>query len=230
MAQILGEPVGRTIGYRVRFESKVSEETCIEVLTEGILTRMLVNDATLEGVSCLIFDEFHERSINSDLALALARQTQEIIRPDLKIIIMSATIDASTICQALHAPLIESEGRMFPIETIYADHDIDRYQVAQEMAATICQAFRNQEGDILAFLPGQGEIMKCEELLRSALSSAEMYPLYGNLSPEKQRLAIAPSKPGERKIVLATSYRRNFSYHRGGKNRCGFRTLPKTGL
>lgn len=124
---------------------------------------MLVNDATLEGVSCLIFDEFHERSINSDLALALARQTQEIIRPDLKLIIMSATIDASIICQALQAPLIESKGRMFPIETIYADHDIDRYQVAQEMAATICQAFRNQEGDILAFLPGQGEIMKCEE-------------------------------------------------------------------
>ncbi len=165
---------------------------------------MLVNDATLEGVSCLIFDEFHERSINSDLALALARQTQEIIRPDLKLIIMSATIDASIICQALQAPLIESKGRMFPIETIYADHDIDRYQVAQEMAATICQAFRNQEGDILAFLPGQGEIMKCEELLRSALSSAESLPLYGNLSPEKQRLAIAPSKPNERKIVLAT--------------------------
>ena len=204
MAQILGEPVGKTIGYRVRFESKVSDDTRIEVLTEGILTRMLVNDATLEGVSCLIFDEFHERSINSDLALALARQTQEIIRPDLKLIIMSATIDASIICQALQAPLIESKGRMFPIETIYADHDIDRYQVAQEMAATICQAFRNQEGDILAFLPGQGEIMKCEELLRSALSSTEIYPLYGNLSPEKQRLAIAPSKPDERKIVLAT--------------------------
>ena len=204
MAQILGEPVGKTIGYRVRFESKVSDDTRIEVLTEGILTRMLVNDATLEGVSCLIFDEFHERSINSDLALALARQTQEIIRPDLKLIIMSATIDASIICQALQAPLIESKGRMFPIETIYADHDIDRYQVAQEMAATICQAFRNQEGDILAFLPGQGEIMKCEELLRSVLPSATLYPLYGNLSPEKQRLAIAPSKPGERKIVLAT--------------------------
>ena len=151
MAQILGEPVGKTIGYRVRFESKVSDDTRIEVLTEGILTRMLVNDATLEGVSCLIFDEFHERSINSDLALALARQTQEIIRPDL-----------------------------------------------------ICQAFRNQEGDILAFLPGQGEIMKCEELLRSVLPSATLYPLYGNLSPEKQRLAIAPSKPNERKIVLAT--------------------------
>lgn len=204
MAQILGEPVGKTIGYRVRFESKVSDDTRIEVLTEGILTRMLVNDATLEGVSCLIFDEFHERSINSDLALALARQTQEIIRPDLKLIIMSATIDASIICQALQAPLIESKGRMFPIETIYADHDIDRYQVAQEMAATICQAFRNQEGDILAFLPGQGEIMKCEELLRSVLPSATLYPLYGNLSPEKQQLAIAPSKPGERKIVLAT--------------------------
>lgn len=229
MAQILGEPVGKTIGYRVRFESKVSDETRIEVLTEGILTRMLVNDATLEGVSCLIFDEFHERSINSDLALALARQTQEIIRPDLKLIIMSATIDASSICQSLQAPLIESEGRMFPIETIYADHDIDRYQVAQEMVATICQAFRNQEGDILAFLPGQGEIMKCEELLRSALSSTEIYPLYGNLSPEKQRLAIASSKPGERKSYWPLLSPKLLSPSRG-TNRCGFRTLPKTGL
>ena len=174
-------------------------------LPEGILTRMLVNDATLEGVSCLIFDEFHERSINSDLALALARQTQEIIRPDLKLIIMSATIDASIICQTLQAPLIESKGRMFPIETIsYADHDIDRYQVAQEMAATICQAFRNQEGDFLAFSPGQGEIMKCEELLRSVLPSATLYPLYGNLSARKAAARTRFFQPGERKIVLAT--------------------------
>ena len=118
MASILGEPVGKTVGYRVRFENKVSSETRIEVLTEGILTRMLIHDATLEGVSAVIFDEFHERSINSDLALALTRQAQEIIRPDLKIIIMSATIDASAICEALQAPLIESEGRMFPVETI----------------------------------------------------------------------------------------------------------------
>ena len=211
MASILGEPVGKTVGYRVRFENKVSSETRIEVLTEGILTRMLIHDAKLEGVSAVIFDEFHERSINSDLALALTRQAQEIIRPDLKIIIMSATIDASAICEALQAPLIESEGRMFPVETIYSETDIARYDIYKEMAATILKAADKHEGDILAFLPGQAEIQKCKEILDASLSRAsagltvpQVYPLYGNLPPEKQRLAIAPSKEGERKIVLAT--------------------------
>lgn len=211
MASILGEPVGKTVGYRVRFENKVSSETRIEVLTEGILTRMLIHDATLEGVSAVIFDEFHERSINSDLALALTRQAQEIIRPDLKIIIMSATIDASAICEALQAPLIESEGRMFPVETIYSETDIARYDIYKEVAATILKAAGRYEGDILAFLPGQSEILKCKEILDASLSRAaaelsvpQVYPLYGNLPPEKQRLAIAPSKEGERKIVLAT--------------------------
>lgn len=203
MASILGEPVGKTVGYRVRFDSKVSDDTRIEVLTEGILTRMLIDDATLEGVSTVIFDEFHERSINSDLALVLTRQAQQIIRPDLRIVIMSATIDATSICQALHAPLIESQGKMYDVETIYADEDVSRYEVAQAMAATILKAHRQHEGDILAFLPGQGEIQKCEELLKDALPTP-VYPLYGNLSMEKQHQAIAPSRPGERKIVLAT--------------------------
>lgn len=205
MASILGEPVGKTVGYRVRFENKVSSETRIEVLTEGILTRMLIHDATLEGVSAVIFDEFHERSINSDLALALTRQAQEIIRPDLKIIIMSATIDASAICEALQAPLIESEGRMFPVETVYSETDIARYDIYKEVAATILKAANKHEGDILAFLPGQSEILKCKEILDSSkLSVHQVYPLYGNLPPEKQHLAIAPSREGERKIVLAT--------------------------
>lgn len=227
MASILGEPVGKTVGYRVRFENKVSSETRIEVLTEGILTRMLIHDATLEGVSAVIFDEFHERSINSDLALALTRQAQEIIRPDLKIIIMSATIDASAICETLQAPLIESEGRMFPVETIYSETDIARYDIYKEVAATILKAADKHEGDILAFIPGQSEILKCKEILDASLSRAaaassaslssssvssasselsvpQVYPLYGNLPPEKQRLAIAPSHEGERKIVLAT--------------------------
>ena len=141
MASILGEPVGKTVGYRVRFENKVSSETRIEVLTEGILTRMLIHDATLEGVSAIIFDEFHERSINSDLALALTRQAQEIIRPDLKIIIMSATIDASAICEALQAPLIESEGRMFPVETIYSETDIARYDMQGDIGCKPQQGF-----------------------------------------------------------------------------------------
>ena len=267
MAQILGETVGETVGYRVRFERQVSKRTRIEVLTEGILTRMLVDDATLDGVSIVIFDEFHERSINSDLALALTRQTQEIIRPDLKIVIMSATIDACGICAALKAPLIESEGRMFPVELHYADEDTDPRDIAAVAASTTIEAYKKHEGDILVFLPGQAEIERCFELLSNsqhlntsggalvsarllplararsapttsqpittttphhlttsggALVSARLlplararsapttpqhitiHPLYGNLSPENQRRAIAPSAPGERKIVIAT--------------------------
>ena len=245
MAQILGETVGETVGYRVRFESKVSKRTRIEVLTEGILTRMLVDDATLDGVSIVIFDEFHERSINSDLALALTRQAQEIIRPDLKIVIMSATIDACGICAALKAPLIESEGRMFPVELHYADEDTDPRDIAAVAASTTIEAYKKHEGDILVFLPGQAEIERCFELLSNSqhltispsqpittttpqhlntsggalVSSAPttsqhlntttphhltIHPLYGNLSPENQCRAIAPSAPGERKIVIAT--------------------------
>lgn len=216
MASILGESVGKTVGYRVRFENKTSKDTRIEVLTEGILTRMLVNDPTLDGVSIVIFDEFHERSINSDLALALTRQAQEIIRSDLKMVIMSATIDTTAICQTLQAPLIESQGKMFPVETVYAADDVNAYDMVQEMVATIAKAHHDYQGDILAFLPGQGEILKCEEMLNEMIAKAgessadniwaatTVYPLYGNLSPEKQRSAIAPSQEGSRKIVLAT--------------------------
>lgn len=206
MANLIGEPTGKTVGYRVRFENKVSAETRIEVLTEGIFTRMLVNDATLEGIDAIIFDEFHERSIHSDLALALTLQAQHIIRPDLKIIIMSATIDTSFICQKLQAPLIECAGRMFPVRTVYAEADVDKYNIHKEVAAIVMQAHRDQEGDILAFLPGQADILRCEELLANSLAgtSTQIYPLYGNLPPEKQRQAIAPSRHGERKIVLAT--------------------------
>ena len=227
MAQMLGEQVGETVGYRVRFESRVSKRTHIEVLTEGILTRMIVDDATLDGVSVVIFDEFHERSINSDLALALTRQAQQIIRPDLKVVIMSATIDASNICAALQAPLIESEGRMFPVELHYADEDTDPRDIAAAAASTTIKAYKKYEGDILVFLPGQAEIERCYELLSksqhltisphqhlntstsqpittSTSQHLTIHPLYGNLSPEDQRRAIAPSAPGERKIVIAT--------------------------
>lgn len=209
MSSIIGEPVGKTVGYRVRFDNKVSKDTQIEVLTEGILTRMLVNDPTLEGVSTIIFDEFHERSINSDLALALTLQAQGIIRPDLRIVIMSATIDASGICQALHAPLIESKGRMYPVEIIYEDatgykNSYGYEDCAVATAAIIAKAHHAHEGDILAFLPGQGEIQRCLDILSDSLGTTSIYPLYGNLSPEMQRKAIAPSNEGERKVVLAT--------------------------
>lgn len=218
MASILSEPVGKTVGYRIRFDNKVSQDTRVEVLTEGILTRMLVSDPTLEGVSTIIFDEFHERSINSDLALALARQAQNILRPDLKIVIMSATIDATSICQALDAPLIESKGRMYPVEIKYEDTteytnsfgkfgsvgNFSNEEIAVATSAIIAKAHREHKGDILAFLPGQGEIQRCLELLGDSLSPTVVLPLYGTLSPKQQRRAIAPSKEGERKVVLAT--------------------------
>ena len=202
MAELLGEPVGKTVGYRIRFDTCVGKDTRIEVLTEGILTRMLQSDPTLDGVGIVIFDEFHERSLHSDLALALSRQAQQLLRPDLRLVIMSATIDTSVICQALQAPLIESQGRMFPVEIRYAKEDSDRRDMPQVAAHAVRQALKEQEGDILVFLPGQADITKCAEMLQG--SAANILPLYGNLSPAEQRRAILPSRDGERKVVIAT--------------------------
>lgn len=211
MAELLGEPLGQTVGYRVRFESRVTAATRIEVVTEGILTRMLTDDPTLEGVACVIFDEFHERSIHSDVALALARETQELVRPDLRLVIMSATIDTSAICSALGttgcpAPLVESEGRMFPVSIHHADETATAEDCAERMAHVIREVVTQHEGDVLAFLPGEGEIRRCAEMLGDALGDRTVLaPLYGNLSLSEQRRAIAPSREGERKVVLATN-------------------------
>ena len=205
MAWLLGEKPGETVGYRVRFESRVSARTRVEVITEGILSRLMLEDPTLEGVKVLIFDEFHERSLASDEALALARQAQSILRPDLRIVIMSATIDTDAICASLDAPLIESEGRLFPIDIKYADKDCDPRNCAEEVARTVLRAHRQEEGDILAFLPGESEIRRCAELLDGELGTTSICPLYGMLPFEEQNRAIAPSAPGCRKVVLATS-------------------------
>ncbi len=201
MASLLDESVGETVGYRMRFETKVSPRTRLEVITEGILTRMLVSDPTLDGVDFVIFDEFHERSLASDTAFALVREVQNMIRPDLKIIIMSATIDASNICTVLGAKLIESEGRMFPVTPIYIapEHDIP---TTDEVARLIIRAQREQDGDILVFLPGEAEIRRVAEALPN---DSTIMPLYSRLSPSEQRAAIAPSPDGKRKTVLATS-------------------------
>ena len=201
MASLLDESVGETVGYRMRFETKVSPRTRLEVITEGILTRMLVSDPTLDGVDFVIFDEFHERSLASDTAFALVREAQNMIRPDLKIIIMSATIDASSICTVLGAKLIESEGRMFPVTPIYIapEHDIP---TTDEVARLIIRAQREQNGDILVFLPGEAEIRRVAEALPN---DSTIMPLYSRLSPPEQRAAIAPSPDGKRKTVLATS-------------------------
>jgi len=204
MAALLGEPVGKTVGYRVRFETKVSSSTRVEVLTEGILTRMLVADPALEGVSAVIFDEFHERSVASDLALALVREARELLRPDLRLLVMSATIDATAVCSSLDAPLIESEGRMYPVTVSYGAEVATADNVAEVVAKAVRKAHSEFSGDILAFLPGEWEIRRCAEMLSAGLGDTSVLPLYGFLSPAEQRRAIAPSLPGERKIVLAT--------------------------
>lgn len=203
MASMLGEACGQTVGYRVRFETRVSADTRIEVITEGILERMLIADPTLDGVSAIVFDEFHERSLASDTALALTLEAQDVIRPDLRIVIMSATIDASDLCRRIDAPHIHCQGSMHKVEIIYGE-DFDPRDCSIVTARAVSRAHREQQGDILAFLPGQGEIARCAELLADALPGTEIMPLYGMLSPEEQRRALAPSKGGGRRVVLAT--------------------------
>lgn len=204
MSSMLGEPVGSTVGYRVRFESKVSAQTRIEVLTEGILTRMIADDPTLEDVSIVIFDEFHERNLNSDVALALVRATLQIIRPDLKIVLMSATIDAGAIAAQLSAPLIASPGRCYPVEIRHTE-DIPSVQDIPEYVAKYIRIAHSQtQGDILAFLPGEAEIRRCQEMLSAGMGDTLVCPLYGMLPFERQKEAIRPSADGKRRIVLAT--------------------------
>lgn len=203
MSDMIGERVGQTVGYTIRFESRVSDRTRIEVVTEGILQRMLVDDPTLDGISVVIFDEFHERSLYSDIAYALTLEAQRLIRPDLKIIIMSATIDTDYICGRFDAPLIESKGRAYDVKIIRAA-DSDANTCVADTAAAIRRALREQSGDILAFLPGQGEIMKCRDLLANLPSDINVCTLYGLLPFEEQRRTLAPSPAGTRKIVLST--------------------------
>lgn len=157
MSQMIGERPGETVGYRMRFESKISASTRIEVVTEGVMERMLVEDPTLDGVSAVIFDEFHERSLSSELCMALIREAQNLLRPDLAIVVMSATIDTAELCKALDAPLIEAEGRIYDVKIIHGE-DTDASRCARDVAAAVIRAYREQEGNILAFLPGQGNL------------------------------------------------------------------------
>ncbi|MBA3680907.1 MAG: ATP-dependent helicase HrpB [Bacteroidetes bacterium] len=204
MASLLGDDVGQTAGYRVRFDNKVSAKTKIEVVTEGILTRMLHSDNALEEVGLVIFDEFHERSLHADLALALCREAQQVLRPDLRIVIMSATLNMPQLKALLKAPVAISEGKQFPVEIIY-NGDADETLLPELTARTVMKAVKENDGDVLVFLPGEGEIKKCEELLRGALPEFSIHPLYGQLPQQEQFFAIMPNKFGKRKIVLATS-------------------------
>ena len=205
MAQTLGERVGDTVGLRVRFGSKISGRTRIEIITEGIFTRLILDDPMLDGVSAVIFDEFHERSLDADLGLALARDVQQGLREDLRILVMSATIDGARIANLLgDAPVIESVGRAFPVETRYVGRDAR--PIEPQIADTILRAMRADTGSLLAFLPGAAEIRRTKTLLEArAEPSTDLVALYGALAGDEQDRAIAPAPPGRRKIVLATS-------------------------
>ncbi|HCS19659.1 MAG TPA: ATP-dependent helicase HrpB [Bacteroidetes bacterium] len=204
MSELLGHQTGTTVGYRVRFEQKISEDSRIEVLTEGILTRRLQRDPELEGVGLVIFDEFHERSIHADLALALCREAQKVLRPDLRILIMSATLNIKELSSLLKAPVISSLGRQYPVDVRYGD-GVDMRLISEIMSRKVVQAAKEEEGDILVFLPGEAEIRRCEADLKRMLPGIEIHPLYGMLPPARQMAAIYPSKKGNRKVVLATS-------------------------
>ncbi len=204
MASLLGEQAGDTVGYRIRFETRVSRQTKIEVVTEGILTRMIQSDNSLSGVSTVIFDEFHERSIHSDLALALIREAQQILRPDLRIVIMSATLDLQGLSELLQAPILQCSGRQYPVEIIYTGEN-DIRMLPELTARTVIKAIHEKTGDLLVFLPGESEIRKCEAILNSERQDFEVHPLYGMLPWNKQQAAIFPNPHGKRKIILATS-------------------------
>ena len=205
MARTLGQRVGGKIGLRVRFGSNVSRDSAIEIITEGIFTRMVLDDPALDGVAAVLFDEFHERSLDADLGLALARDAQQGLREDLKLLVMSATIDGARVATLLGgAPIIESEGRAFPVDTRYAGRD-ERH-IEPQMADTITRAMRAEPGSVLAFLPGVAEIRRTQNQLEGRIDkTTDVVTLYGAMAGDEQDRAISPAPSGRRKIVLATS-------------------------
>jgi ATP-dependent helicase HrpB len=207
MASTLKEQVGDTVGLRVRFGSKISKRTRIEVVTEGVFTRLALDDPSLDGVAAVLFDEFHERSLDADLGLALARDVQLGLRADLKLLVMSATLDGARVATLLgDAPAVESQGRSFPVETRYLGRDA-RERIETQVAEAVQRALRADPGSLLVFLPGAGEIRRTETLLRERIAAPDIdiVALYGALDAREQDRAIAPSPPGRRKVVLATS-------------------------
>lgn len=206
MAQTLGENVGETVGLRVRLQSRISAKTRIEVVTEGVFARMILDDPALEGVACVIFDEFHERSLDADLGLALALEAQAGLREDLRILVMSATLDGARVSKLMSdCPVIASEGRAYPVETRHVPRE-PRARLEDDMLRVIVTALRAESGSILAFLPGQGEIRRLASMLEDKVSDMiDIAPLYGAMERAAQDRAVQPAKAGRRKIVLATS-------------------------
>ncbi|THF74927.1 ATP-dependent helicase HrpB [Cohnella fermenti] len=208
MASTLGEKVGETVGYRVRMDTRVGPRTRIEVVTEGVLTRMLQSDPSLEEAGLVIFDEYHERSLQADLGLALALQCRALFREELRIAVMSATLEAEPVASLLGgAPVVRSEGRMYPVETRYAPEKTQGATEAETTAFVLRALSEQSAGDVLVFLPGAGEIRRVEARLRPALAgkAVDVAPLHGSLPQEAQDRALAPSAPGRRKVVLSTA-------------------------
>ncbi|MGB2219398.1 MAG: ATP-dependent helicase HrpB [Henriciella sp.] len=201
MASSLGEPVGQRVGLSTRIDRKVSAATRIEVMTDGVFLRRLLMSPDLEGVGAVVFDEVHERGLNVDLGLALALEVQTVLRPDLRLLLMSATLETNRLKKWLDAPLIESEGRQYPTETVYLGRSNDR--IEDQMAAAIERAYHQTDASILAFLPGAGEIRRTIERLEGRVD-VPLCPLFGALAPDEQDAAIRPPAHGGRKIVLAT--------------------------
>jgi ATP-dependent helicase HrpB len=207
MAHLLGEPVGHSVGFRTRLETRVSRETRIEVVTEGILTRMLQEDSGLAGIGCVIFDEFHERSLNADLGLALCIESQQNLREDLRLVVMSATLDLQPIAKLLgDAPVVAARGRSFDVATQYIARRPEIY-LEQQTAQVVRTALREHDGDILCFLPGAAEIRRVQRALEDTGldRNVRVLPLYGELESAAQDAALSPAPAGQRKIVLATS-------------------------
>ena len=206
MASLLGEQVGETVGYRMRLDTKASKKTRILVVTEGVFSRMILDDPELTGVAAILFDEFHERSLDADFGLALALDVANGLRPDLRLLVMSATLDGARIAKLLNsAPIIESKGRSFPVQLVYQPRKPDQ-KIEEAVANAISYWARNETGSILAFLPGQSEIKRTANLLNGKLpDNMIIAPLYGAMEGREQDIAIRPAEPGKRKVVLATS-------------------------
>ena len=207
MAASLGEKVGETIGLRVRLQSLVSARTRVEVVTDGVFARIILDDPSLEGVAAVLFDEFHERSLDGDLGLALALDAQEGLREDLRLLVMSATLDGARVASLMSVKTpIESEGRAFPVQTRYVGRDRS-LRIEDEIARVALDALASETGSILAFLPGQAEIARVAARLAERIGNpaVDIAPLYGAMDPRAQDLAVAPAAPGRRKVVLATS-------------------------
>ena len=224
MAQTLGEPIGRTVGYRMRLDTKVSRDTRLEVVTEGVLTRMLQSDPALEGVAAVIFDEYHERSLQADLGLALTLDARESVTPDLRILVMSATLEGAAVSRLLgDAPVVATHGRAFPVQTRYAGRGLPplpeegaRHATSATpealTASLVRRALDEERGDVLVFLPGAREIQRvraaleaCSQPRAEGRGGLQILPLYGDLSGEEQSSALAPSRAGTRRVVLATN-------------------------